>query len=255
MKGIVKRAIMCALCVVSVSAAASAENATVSIQTVPAATANAAADAASSWLEPAAGDWYDTKGSLAMTIQGNRINGCPVTAAENCTYDYPRTGTFTVAQANGSQTMTLDLLGHKSHQYLIVNKTQALRRAMYGDYNESIGGIYLGMTKEKLIEAYGQPTSIAEDQGMERLVYSSHHIDVSLEGNIVMAVRLYSDSTLKFDKSGLTARDSGEAYAQAYGLSAVPAVPQEAGALSPAYDLPMGEKLHMGQGFVEFSVL
>lgn len=208
----------------------------------------------SDWLEPAVGEWYDTNGQLAMTITESAINNCPVTALTDMTLDYPRTGRFTVAQADGEKTIKLDLLGHKSHQYLIVNDRTPLRRSLNGDHYETLGNLYLGMTKDALVAAYGQPASTTPDQGGERWSYTTPHVDVVLQGNLVMTIRAYSDSNLAFAQSGLTAVSTPDEYAKAYGLETVPTIPTEAGTSSPAYNLPQGERLHFGQGFVELSV-
>ena len=56
-------------------------------------------DSALAWLEPAAGDWYSTKGNPAMTIQDRYINTCPILGASDLTFGYPRSGNFEVAEA------------------------------------------------------------------------------------------------------------------------------------------------------------
>lgn len=222
--------------------------------TTPAAQPAAPVPGAADWLDPAVGEWYTTDGELAMTITDSAINNCPVTALTDMTLDYPRTGRFTVAEADGEKTIKLDLLGHKSHQYLIVNDRTPLRRSIHGDHYETIGNLYLGMTKADLVTAYGQPATVTPDQGTERWSYSAPHVDVVLQGNLVMAIRVYKDCDWRFTQSGLGANDTPAAYAQAYGLEAVPTVPTEPGVSSPAYNLPQGERLHFGQDFVELSV-
>lgn len=209
---------------------------------------------AADWLDAAQGEWYNTKGELTMVITPNAINNCPITALTDATYDYPRTGTFTVTEATGPKTIKLDLLGHKSHQYLIINDRTPLRRSIHGDHYETVGSLYLGMTKDDVLAAYGQPAAVMPDQGTQRWSYTDHHVDVLIQGNLVMAVRLYKDSDLKFAQSGLGAADTPEAYAQAYGLTEVPTVPTEAGVVSKTYQLPQGERLHFAQDYVELSV-
>lgn len=149
-----------------------------------------------------------------MTIEGATINGSAVTDAENYTDGYPRKGTFTVHEQAGNRSMTLDLMGHKSHQYLIVDNTMPLRRSLHGDHYESIGSVYLGMTQADLEAAYGQADSSADDQGTARLIFSSHHMDVYLQAGIVIGIRIYEGSDLKFDKSGLGVSDTAAAYAK-----------------------------------------
>ena len=60
-------------------------------------------------------------------------------------------------------------MGHKSHQYLIMDDTTPLRRSIHGDHYESIGGVYLGMTQSDLETAYGQADSTVPDQDTSRL--------------------------------------------------------------------------------------
>ena len=92
---------------------------------------------------------------------------------------------------------------------------------------------------------YGYPNEITADQGMEHWSYGLRRMDVFFQGGIVMAVRLYKGSDIKFDKSGLGADAAMAAYAEAYKLAAVPVIPADDGILSPAYDLPQGEKFHV----------
>lgn len=260
MKRIVKGMMICAMMALSMPMICAAEDAkettdttaTVTIQTVTPTSGDAQA---AEWLEPAEGEWYSIKGNLVMTVQGSTINGCAVTADKGCTYDYPRTGHFQVTESEGQRSMKLDLLGHKSHQYLIVDDKMPLRRSVQPEYNESIGGIYIGMTKSDLEAAYQQPDTVKEDQGMERWAYGAHHMDVYLQGGIVMAIRMYKGSDLKFDKSGLTAESTAETYAQTYGLESTPSIPTEAGVVSTAYKLPQGEYLRFGENFVQLDVM
>lgn len=260
MKRIMKGMMICAMMALSMPMICAAEDAkettdttaTVTIQTVTHTSGDAQA---AEWLEPAEGEWYSIKGNLVMTVQGSTINGCAVTADKGCTYDYPRTGHFQVTESEGQRSMKLDLLGHKSHQYLIVDDKMPLRRSVQPEYNESIGGIYIGMTKSDLEAAYQQPDTVKEDQGMERWAYGAHHMDVYLQGGIVMAIRMYKGSDLKFDKSGLTAESTAETYAQTCGLESTPSIPTEAGVVSTAYKLPQGEYLRFGENFVQLDVM
>lgn len=257
MKTLVKNMALCALMTMSLSTVGFAEEAEEPAdapQTSVTATATDSNQVVSDWLSPAVGEWYNTKGDLVMTIEGVTINGFAVTDAENYTDGYPRKGTFTVHEQAGNRAMTLNLMGHKSHQYLIVDDTMSLRRSLHGDHYESIGGVYLGMTQGDLEAAYGQAGSSADDQGTSRLIFGSHHMDVYLQAGIVIGIRLYEGSDLKFDKSGLGVSDTAEAYAKAYGWDAAPSVPTDAAEISRAYKLPQGEYLRFGQNFVQLSI-
>lgn len=211
-------------------------------------------DAIAQWLEPAAGDWYSTKGNFVMSVQDNMINGCQILSSKDCTYDYPRTGTFQVAESTGNRDMKLDLFGNNIHQYLVVDDKMLLRRSEHPEYNESVNGIYLGMTRDDLLQHYTQPASTTVDNGVECRAYTADKMNVYLTHDIVIAIRLYKDSSRHFDKSGLSAADTPAAYAQAYGLSETPVIPTSTGAISPAYKAGHGEFLFFGPDYVDLSV-
>lgn len=239
-----------------IDAAGTEQAAAANAAALTAAASQPAADisGAAAWLEPAEGEWYDTKGELAMTVTANAINNCPIVGLSDMTYGYPRTGTFTVAEAAGTKTIQLQLLGHKSHQYLIINDRTPLRRSIHGDHYETIGNISLGMAKDDVLAAYGQPSAVSSDQGVQRWSYTAPHMDVLLRGNLVMAVRAYKDSDITFARSGLKASDTPEAYAAAYNLDTVPVIPAEEGTVSEGYALPQGETLYFAQEYVALSV-
>ncbi len=206
------------------------------------------------WLEPAAGEWYSTQGTLAMTIEDTTINGNQVTGSKDCTYDYPRTGTFQIAESTGNRDMKLELFGNNVHQYLVVDDKQFLRRSIYPSYGEAVNGIYLGMTKADLVQHYNPAYTTATEQGMECRTYDADKMAVILKNDVVVAIRLYKGSPLHFDKSGLTAADTPETYAQTYELGETPVVPAEAGIFSQAYKIGNGEFLFFGSNCVQLSV-
>lgn len=250
--------VLCALMTMSLSAVCAAEEAAVPAAepqvTVASTTQAQPNQTVADWLAPAAGDWYNTKGDLVLTVEGAAINGSAVTDIEDYTDGYPRKGKFTIREQAGDRVMSLDLMGHKSHQYLIMDNTTPLRRSIHGDHYESIGGVYLGMTQSDLEAAYGQADSTVPDQDTSRLIFDSHHMDVYLRAGIVIGVRIYDGSDLKFEQSGLGSADTAAAYAKAYGWESTPAVPTDAAEISRAYKLPQGEYLRFGQNFVQLSI-
>ena len=123
MKKIAKNMVLCALMTMSLSAVCAAEEAAVPAAepqvTVASTTQAQPNQTVVDWLAPAAGDWYNTKGDLVLTVEGAAINGSAVTDIEDYTDGYPRKGKFTIREQAGDRVMSLDLMGHKSHQYLI----------------------------------------------------------------------------------------------------------------------------------------
>jgi hypothetical protein len=206
------------------------------------------------WLEPACGDWYSTKGNLIMSVQDDYINGCKVISSSNCTYDYPRTGTFEIAESAGNRNMKLDLLGNDIHQYLVVDDKMVLRRSIYPEYVESVNGIYIGMTKEDFLKQAAQPANTISEDGTERWEYDADKYAVIFKSNVVVGVRLYKGSTRHFDKSKLGADDTPAAYAQTYGMSETPVVPETKGAVSPGYKTSHGEMMVFSPDYVELTI-
>jgi len=206
------------------------------------------------WLEPAEGDWYSTKGNLTMTIQGDYINNCKILGAQSCTYDYPQEGTFCVAEAAGNRNIKMDLFGNNVHQYLIIDDKMVLRRSIHPEYNESVGGIYLGMTQEDVLQHYTRPVNVIAESGTERWEYGTNKFAIIFKSNIVVGIRLYKDSTMHFDKSGLGAAAMPTAYEEAYGMDKVPVVPVQGDGISSAYKIGHGEFLFFGPEYVQLSV-
>ena len=57
------------------------------------------------------------------------------------------------------------------------------------------------MTQSDLETAYGQADSTVPDQDTSRLIFGSHHMDVYLRAGIVIGIRIYDGSDLKFEQS------------------------------------------------------
>jgi len=211
-------------------------------------------DGALEWLEPAVGDWYSTKGNLAMTIQDKYINACQILSASELTFGYPRSGNFEVAETGQNRTLKLELFGHNVHQYLLVDGKLLLRRSLRPEYFESLGGIYLGMTEEELLHYYGKPSSKVNDGDMVRWEYDKDKFAVEFKSNIVVAMRLYKLSSRHFDRSGLGAADSPENYAQVYSMEETPVIPKEANTVSAAYAIGHGEFMSFSPDYTQLSV-
>ena len=209
---------------------------------------------AAAWLEPAAGDWYTTKGEFAMTIEGDSLNGNKINDMSNCTFGYPRTGTFTINENNAPRNIKLEVLGNKSHQYLVIDGITLLRRSQFPAYNESVGGIYLGMTKDALQSLYKEPTSSTKENDVECWNYDTHKFAVLFKNDIVSAIRLFKGSDRKFDKSLLGADDTPAAYASAYSFEDNVVDVVEAKVASNGYKIDQGEFFYFRPDYVELSI-
>ena len=206
------------------------------------------------WLEPVLGDWYSTKGNLALTVQEDAINGCPILGGSELGMLYPSSGTLRIAEGDHVRSMKLEVFGNDMHQYLIVDDTLALRRSLQAEHFESMGGIYLGMTEEELLHYYGKPDSRTQDNGMVRWEYKADKFAVIYKSNIVVGVRLYAGCDRHFDRSGLGAADAPEAYAEKYGMAEVPVVPARENGVSVHASIGSGEYIFFTADYVQLSV-
>lgn len=209
---------------------------------------------AAGWLGPADGEWYSTAGALTMVIENNTINGFSVTNMQNCTFGYPRTGNFTIDENGKEKTIQLEVLGNKSHQYLVIDDNILLRRSLLPDYNESMGGIYLGMTKEDLKSLYKEPTSIVTEQGTEVWNYDAHKFAIVFKKNIISAIRMFKGSDRKFDKTLLGADDAPADYTTAYSFEEYPVAIEDPTVPSKGYKIPKGEFFYFRPDYVELSI-
>ena len=127
-------------------------------------------------LKRMVGTWYDTKGNVALTIGSDySINGCKVLALYlNAHYTpifTPQSAavyTCRIADGSGYRDIHLDYHSMPSvflstpdyHETIFLNGKTALRRTKKPRYFESVGGIFLGMSKDDVLKLYGQPSSV-----------------------------------------------------------------------------------------------
>ena len=206
------------------------------------------------WLEPMLGDWYNTNGELAMTVENDAINGCAILGGSELGMVYPTSGTLRIAEADKVRSMKLEVFGNDMHQYLIVDGQLALRRSLNPEHFESMGGIYLGMTEDELLHYYGKPDSKVVDKGQVRWEYSGDKFAVLFKSNIVVGIRIYNGSNRHFDRSGLGAADAPEVYAQKYGMTEVPTLDGRAGGVSVHASIGSGEYIFFTADHVQLSV-
>ena len=167
------------------------------------------------------GNWYDTKGNLVLTISNDyKINGCVVMALE-----YNPTGIYKIILNEGNRYSDIELSygGMDYHKTLLLNWKSnnpiPLRRTKKPRYFESIGGIYLGMDKDDVIKLYGQPLSIENLNRRFTTWKYREGFDVKFEFGVVYSITIYKNSDRRFDRSGLSANDSLQAFKNKYNVT------------------------------------
>ena len=171
-----------------------------------------------SYLKNVIGNWYDTKGNLVLTISSNyKINDCTVMSVG---YTADSAGFYKVKINEGNSYKDIEFV-HSGVSYhetvtLLQGNGYSLRRTKEPKYFESIGGIYLGMSKSDVLKLYGQPTSETKYKFEATLKYANDGFDVHIDGDTVNLITIYAHGNRKFDRSGLSARNSVDDFFRKY---------------------------------------
>ena len=167
------------------------------------------------------GDWYDTNGNKVLTISNGYINGCPIVDGADFVGGYPGAGVFIIQEAQGRKAIHLEWMGDGEHKTLIINKKAQLSTTPQREHYESIAGVYLGMTKQEVIDLLGVPSDLIDSRGRETLKYSNLGISVELDHGVVTVINLIGDNT-HLEKSGLTKSSSLIDYYNFYQFNRMP---------------------------------
>ena len=167
------------------------------------------------------GDWYDTSGNKVLTISNGYINGCPIVAGADFVGGYPGAGVFIIQEAQGRKAIHLQWLGNGEHKTLIMNKKDQLTSRLQKEHYESVNGVYLGMTRQAVIDLLGTPNSIEKMYNREILKYTDLGFNVVTEHNMVTVITLTGKSA-HFEKSGLSIDSSMLDYYNFYQFSRMP---------------------------------
>ena len=171
--------------------------------------------------QKAAGDWFDVNGNKVLTISNGYINGCPIVGGTDFVGGYPGAGVFIIQEAQGRKAIHLQWMGDGEHKTLIINKKVQLSTIPQREHYESIAGVYLGMTKQEVIDLLGVPSDPIESRGREILKYSNLGISVELDHGVVTVINLIGDNA-HLEKSGLTKSSSLIDYYNFYQFNRMP---------------------------------
>ena len=176
------------------------------------------------------GVWYDLDGNPKYTFDKGTIKSTKSTAnpfkilsIEDVTGGYSdfdaklqlRFGDLKMPIKIRVQNLSKD--PSEYHQYLVF-LDGTYRRFEQERYYESVGGIYLGMPRHKVIELYGQPDVEKEN----KIGYTKLGLLLSINYSMVTDITIYAYGDRKFDRSGLGAANSEEEFINAYGTEMLP---------------------------------
>lgn len=208
------------------------------------------------------GDWYDDNGVKVLAINGRFINACEVLEA----YDFAGSnslgvGVFRIQESTGVREIKLEWnLSNTPASMISLNDTQALHKTT-NYYYESIAGVHLGMSAEKVAQTLGQPTQVATssnpvyvagDEITNGWYYQDKGLLVTFASRSVNGISLFQHSNLRLERSGLNCSSSMQAFAQAYNMNRVPEWPSHD--FNGVYSIGHGEFIFFGKNMKEISL-
>ena len=168
-------------------------------------------------LKDIIGNWYDTNGNLVLSISRDyKLNGCPIISVG---FIGDASAMYKIRINEGNNYRDIEVCHDDSgygmsgyHERLIMNwgsnSAYSLRRTKHPRYFESIGGIYLGMSKNQVLSLYGQPSKVETRHRFSTWKYNDDGFDVEFRYNIVEKRTIYSYGNRKFDRTGVSAKDN-----------------------------------------------
>ena len=157
------------------------------------------------------GDWYDMDGNLILTINDGYINGEKIISV-GYTGDTVAFYKFRIKDGNGYSDIELQTFGssgvNDEHSMLILNDMKPLRMTQNPKYFESIGGIYLGMSKKQVMSIYGEPLSVENQPTRKTSTWTYTGFEIFFQYDVVTSITIYGSSDRRFDLSGLSANSS-----------------------------------------------
>ena len=160
------------------------------------------------------GDWFDENGTLQLSIHNGYVNGCQVVAG----YDFAGGGFNTssilrLREKNGFKEIYISPYGYN---LLNLNHKIMLRNSPQGKHNESVSGIFIGMSKNEVIKLHGEPVSKLIGTKSETWVYDNLGVKVNFDYSMVTGLILLNYGSWHFDKTGLNYLDSIDSFSKAY---------------------------------------
>ena len=180
------------------------------------------------YLKGIVGNWYNINGNVALTISSDyKLNGCQIMNL-NLGGD-ALVGTYEITYKDGNQNKFIEfwelssIYEEPDYQFLIMNPRNKneyiLRKTKNQRHFESVGGIYIGMSESELLRLYGAPSSKEHyDRFWKDWIwkYNNLGLEVSVYGGIVTEITFFSYGDRKFDRSGLSAKNSESEFARKY---------------------------------------
>lgn len=165
----------------------------------------------------AIGEWYDTHGNLVLTFENGYINGAQIISV-GFMGDTVAFYKFRVKDGSGYKDIEISNFGSQApeHNMLVLNDSKVLRQSQNPQYFESIGGIYLGMSKNQVMSIYGEPLSVENQSVRKTATWTYNGFEVFFNYDVVTSITIYGRGDRRFDLSGLSANSAAVDFERKY---------------------------------------
>jgi hypothetical protein len=180
-------------------------------------------------LQKMTGTWYYTNGSEALVITPTAISGASVEGGYGFVGGDPGSGIFKVLLHGMESDLRIGwhfASKDGSHQYLFFNG-RALRRNISAQYSESIGDVYLGMSREDVLNTLGRPDQ--EDKMKKLMYYPKKGLTLGFDNGIVYDITIDAKAGLTFNNSALQVNSPLSEFQRRYGLPKLPIAGNDGG--------------------------
>lgn len=169
------------------------------------------------------GTWYDLKGNPTFVFDGMSVNGCPIVGLYGGAGGGGNIGFIVrIVEKSGYRDLQLVFqflskdpsVAHQTMYY----QGKAYRRTPSPVYYETIGGLGLGMSKDDVIERYGNPDDISIKNNRTFWMYSKLGMKLEFRYDELCSIRIYKYGDRRFDRTGFNCYNSLDEYREAYGL-------------------------------------
>lgn len=176
------------------------------------------------------GQWFNSQGTPILTFHGKTINGCAITDIANLAGGYSSaSGDFLIVENNGYRKLRIAFDFTSSNPFLIFNG-ETLRKSTRINHYESVGGVYLGMSKQQVLSLYGNPDAVLN--GNDTYKYLGFARDnswfyktgwaVTFYGDSVDRIAIFRGGSKRFDRTGYDCEFTSADYQRKYGMKTAP---------------------------------
>ena len=172
------------------------------------------------------GNWYDENGAIKLQIDDFSINGQKVVKLSDIAgSSWQGIGNFHVTDSSTNRIIHMGWhINKEGHSIIEYDNQYTLFKSPIPDYFESVRGIYLGMTKQQILQRMGEPNKRSMEP-KENWEYDGIVIGFSLQ--IVCSIKLLKEGDYRLDRSGLSAASDLQDFMKAYGLQRCPSWPNK----------------------------